>query len=130
MKIRIVYDVKENTDLTDQEIIANIPENLDPISTTDVKIRNYVIRYFIHKKEIIATYVKTLKTSKKRNLFLLFLKEQSSLLSDVDLYSLYRTYKDKAFSSLIDGNLKNYSIHKDYKDVLYEEILARCENEC
>ena len=59
MKMRIVYDVKENTDLTDQEIIANIPENLDPISTTDVKIRNYVIRYFIHKDEIVATYLKT-----------------------------------------------------------------------
>ena len=130
MKVRVVSDVKENTNLTDEEVIKNVPDNLDPILPTDVKIRNYVIRYFIHKEEIVATYVKTLKTSKKRNLFLLFLKEEAPLLPDVDLYSLYKTYKDKAFSSLIDGNLKNYSKYKDYKDVLYEEILARCENEC
>ena len=58
MKVRVVSDVKENTNLTDEEVIANIPENLDPISTTDVKIRNYVIRYFIHKEEAIATYVR------------------------------------------------------------------------
>lgn len=55
MKLRIVYDVKKNTDLTDDEIIENIPDNLDPVLTTDVKIRNYVIRYFIHKNEIVAT---------------------------------------------------------------------------
>ena len=65
-----------------------------------------------------------------KNLFLLFLKEEVCLLSDVDLYSLYRTYKDKAFVSLIDGNLKNYSKYKDYKDVLYEEIISRCDREC
>ena len=128
--LRILSDIKENTNLTDEEVIKNVPENLDPILTTDVKIRNYVIRYFIHKDEIVATYVKTLKTSKKRNLFLAFLQEQSPLLPDKDLYSLYRTYKDKAFSSLIDGNLKNYSKYKGYKDVLYEEIIERCENKC
>ena len=59
MRIRIVSDVKENTNLTDEEVIKNVPENLDPILTTDVKIRNYVIRYFIHKDEIVATYLKT-----------------------------------------------------------------------
>ena len=58
MKIRIVYDVKENTNLTDEEVIKNVPTDLDPILTTDVKIRNYVIRYFIHKEEAIATYVR------------------------------------------------------------------------
>ena len=58
MKIRILEDVK--TDLTEEEIIANIPENLDPISTTDVKIRNYVIRYLLHKDEIVVTEVKPL----------------------------------------------------------------------
>lgn len=59
MKMRILYDVKKNTDLTDDEIIENIPDNLDPVLTTDVKIRNYVIRYFMNKNEIVATHVKT-----------------------------------------------------------------------
>ena len=55
MRIRVVSDIKENTNLTDEEVIKNVPENLDPISTTDVKIKNYIIRYFVHKNEIIAT---------------------------------------------------------------------------
>ena len=55
----IFQDVIENTDLTREELEANIPEDLDPISTTDVTIRNYVIRYFIHKGETFATYIKT-----------------------------------------------------------------------
>ena len=126
MKVRIVCDVKENTDLTDQEIIENIPTDLDPISTTDVKIRNYVIRYFIHKDEAIATYVKTLKTSKKRNLFLLFLKEEVPLMSDIDVYTLYKTYRDKAFVSLIDGNNKEYSKYSEYAEILREEVVRRC----
>ena len=53
--LRIVYDIKENTDLTDQEIIENIPTDLDPVLFSDVKIKNYIIRYFRHKEEIIAT---------------------------------------------------------------------------
>ena len=126
MKMRIVYDVKENTDLTDQEIIENIPADLDPISTTDVKIRNYVIRYFMHKEEIVATYIRTLKTSKKGNLFLLFLKEEVPLLSNSDLYSLYRTYRDKSFNAYVDGNNKDYSKYREYAEVLKEEILQRC----
>ena len=126
MKIRVVSDIKENTNLTDEEVIKNVPD-LDPILTTDVTIRNYIIRYFRHKNEIVATYVRTLKTSKKRNLFLMFLEEEVPLLSNSDLYSLYRTYKDKAFESLVDGNLENYSKYKDYKDVLKSEILRRCK---
>ena len=118
MKMRIVYDVKENTDLTDQEIIKNIPTDLDPISTKDVKIRNYVIRYFIHKEEIVATYLKT------------FIKEQSSLLTDVDLYNLYKTYKDKSFIAYVDGNNKDYSKYREYAEILKSEILERCEAEC
>ena len=130
MKMRIVYDVKENTDLTDQEIIENIPTDLDPISTTDVKIRNYVIRYFIHKDEIVATYVKTLKTSKKRNLFLDFLKEESSLLSDKDLYLLYKTYKNKEFAAYVDENLEDYNKYSEYAEILKSEILNRIDSEC
>ena len=124
--LRILSDIKENTDLTRKELEANIPD-LDPISTTDVTIRNYVIRYFIHKDEIVATYVRTLETSKKRNLFLLFLKEESSLLSDVDVYPLYKTYRDKAFESLIDGNNRDYLKYEEYKNVLHEEIISRCK---
>ena len=126
MKIRILEDVKENTNLTDEEVIKNVPENLDPILTTDVTIRNFVIRYFIHKDEIVATYVKTLKTSKKRNLFLMFLKEEVSLLSNIDVYSLYKTYKDKEFAAYVDGNNKDYSKYREYVEVLREEILQRC----
>lgn len=53
--LRILSDVKANTDLTEEEIIENIPNDLDPILTTDVKIRSYIIRYFRHKEEVIAT---------------------------------------------------------------------------
>ena len=130
MKLRIVYDVKKNTDLTRKELEANIPKNLDPILTTDVKIRNYVIRYFIHKDEIVATYVKTLKTSKKRNLFLLFLKEEAPLLSDLDLYTLYKTYRDKAFTAYVDGNNRDYLKYKEYAEILKSEILNRIDSEC
>ena len=127
MKLRIVSDIKENTDLTRKELEANIPNDLDPISTTDVTIRNFVIRYFRHKNEIVATYVKTLKTSKKRNLFLLFLKEEAPLLSDSDLYSIYRTYKDKSFIAYVDGNNEDYSKYREYVKVIREEILCRCK---
>ena len=127
MKIRVVSDIKENTNLTDEEVIKNVPENLDPILTTDVTIRNFVIRYFRHKDEIVATYVRTLKTSKKRNLFLMFLKEEVSLLSDIDVYSLYKTYKDKEFASYVDGNNKDYSKYREYAEILKSEILCRCK---
>ena len=127
MKVRVVSDIKENTNLTDEEVIKNVPENLDPILTTDVTIRNYVIRYFIHKDEIVATYIKTLETSKKRNLFLMFLQEEVPLLSDSDLYSLYRTYRDKAFIDYVDGNNQDYLKYKEYSEVLREEIIRRCK---
>lgn len=54
----IFQDVIENTDLTREELETNIPD-LDPISTKDVKIRDFIIRYFIHKGETFATYIKT-----------------------------------------------------------------------
>ena len=55
----IFQDVIENTDLAREELEANIPEDLDPISTTDVKIRDFIVRYFIHKGETFVTYIKT-----------------------------------------------------------------------
>lgn len=127
MKVRVVSDIKENTNLTDEEVIKNAPGNLDPILTTDVTIRNYIIRYFIHKEEIVATYVKTLKTSKKRNLFLLFLEEEVPLLSDIDVYSLYRTYRDKAFTAYVDGNNEDHLKYREYAEILKSEILCRCK---
>ena len=61
------------------------------------------------------------------NLFLYFLREEASLLSDVDLYNLYKTYKNKAFESLIDGDLKKFSKYKEYAEILREEVMRRCE---
>ena len=55
----IFQDVIENTDLTKEELEANIPEDLDPISTKDVTIRDFIVRYFIHKGEIFVTYIRT-----------------------------------------------------------------------
>ena len=55
----IFQDVIENTDLTKEELEANIPEDLDPISTKDVTIRDFTVRYFIHKGETFVTYIKT-----------------------------------------------------------------------
>ena len=55
----IFQDVIENTDLTKEELETNIPADLDPISTTDVKIRDFIVRYFIHKGETFVTYIKT-----------------------------------------------------------------------
>ena len=125
--LRILSDIKENTNLTDEEVIKNVPENLDPILTTDVTIRNFVIRYFMHKEEIVATYVRTLKTSKKRNLFLMFLKEEVPLLSDSDLYSLYGTYRDKSFAAYVDGDNRDYLKYEEYVKILKSEILCRCK---
>ena len=61
------------------------------------------------------------------NLFLYFLKEEAALLPDKDLYLLYKTYKDKSFKSIMNGDLKKFSKYKEYKDVLKSEILERCK---
>ena len=55
----IFQDVIENTDLTREELETNIPEDLDPISTKDITIRDFIVRYFIHKGETFVTYIKT-----------------------------------------------------------------------
>ena len=65
-----------------------------------------------------------------KNLFLMFLKEEVPLMSDIDVYSLYKTYKDKAFIAYVDENNKDYSKYKEYAEVLREEILQRCESKC
>ena len=132
MKIRILENVK--TDLTEEEIIANIPEDIDPIGISEVKVKNCLVRYFLQKNEIVVMEVKPLPeevdNSNHKNIFLAFLQEESSLMSDKDLYLLYKTYKDKAFIAYVDGNNKDYIKYEEYKNVLHEEIISRCDREC
>ena len=56
----IFQDIIKNTDLTKEELEANIPADLDPISTTDVIIRAFIVRYFRHKGEIVVMYIQTI----------------------------------------------------------------------
>ena len=65
MKIRILENVK--TDLTDQEIIENIPKDLDPIGISEIKVKNYLVRYFLHKDEIVVIEVKPLSKEGEKN---------------------------------------------------------------
>ena len=58
MKIRILENVK--TDLTEEEIIANIPEDVDPIGISEIKVKNCLVRYFLYKNEIVVTEVRPL----------------------------------------------------------------------
>lgn len=55
MKIRILEDVK--TDLTEEEILSMLPEEVDPIGISEIKVKNYLVRYFLHKDEIIVMEV-------------------------------------------------------------------------
>ena len=133
MKVRILEDVK--TDLTEEEILLILPEEVDPIGISEIKVKNCLVRYFLHKDEIVVTEARPLPeevetNSNHKNVFLAFLKEQSSLLLDVDLYSLYKTYKDKSFAAYVDGNNKDYSKYREYAEVIRKEILQRCETEC
>lgn len=127
MKIRILEDVK--TDLTEEEIIENIPKELDPIGISEIKVKNCLVRYFLHKNEIVVMETKPLpeEVEINSNHFLAFLQEEASLLSDVDLYSLYRTYKDKSFIAYVDANNEDYSKYREYVKVIREEILKRCK---
>ena len=130
MKIRILEDVK--TDLTEEDILLTLPQEVDPIGISEIKVKNYLVRYFLHKNEIVVTEVKPLSekveiNSNYKNVFLAFLQEQSSLLSDIDVYSLYRAYRDKSFAAYVDGNNKDYSKYREYAEVLREEIIIRCK---
>ena len=130
MKIRILEDVK--TDLTEEEILPVLPEEVDPIGISEIKVKNYLVRYFLHKDEIVVTEVKPLSekvetNSNNKNVFLAFLQEQAPLLSNSDLYSLYRTYRNKSFIAYVDENNKDYSKYREYAEILKSEILERCE---
>ena len=47
MKIRILEDVK--TDLTEEEILSILPEDVDPIGISEMKVKNCLVRYFLLK---------------------------------------------------------------------------------
>ena len=64
------------------------------------------------------------------NLFLMFLREEVSLLDDKNLFDLYVHYKNKANRSLIkDGDLKAYAKNREYVKVLRAEISKRSSRE-
>ena len=133
MKIRILENVK--TDLTEEQILSVVPEDLDPIGISEMKVKNCLVRYFLHKNEIVVTEVKPLPkevetNSNHKNVFLAFLQEECSLLSDRDLYTLYKTYRNKEFVAYVDGNNEDHLKYEEYKDVLHEEIISRCDREC
>lgn len=130
MKVRILNDVK--TDLTEEEILSILPEKVDPIGISEMKVKNCLVRYFLHKKEFVVTEVKPLPkeveiNSNHKNVFLAFLKEEVTLLPDRDLYTLYKTYRDKEFVAYVDENNKEYSKYKEYAEILKSEILERCK---
>ena len=58
MKLRILENVK--TDLTEEEILSMLPEDIDPIGISEVKVKNCLVKYFLHKEEIVITEVKPL----------------------------------------------------------------------
>ena len=133
MKVRILENVK--TDLTEEQILSVVPEDLDPIGISEVKVKNCLVKYFLHKNEIVVTEVKPLPeevetNSNHKNVFLAFLKEEASLLPDKDLYLLYKTYRDKSFIAYVDENNKDYSKYKEFAEILKSEILNRIDSEC
>ena len=133
MKIRILENVK--TSLTEEDILLTLPEDVDPIGISEIKVKNCLVRYFLYKNEIVVTDVKPLPekvetNSNYKNVFLAFLQEQAPLLPDKDLYLLYKTYKDKSFKSIMKGDLKKYAKFREFSESLRSEILNRIDSEC
>ena len=58
MKVRILEDVK--TDLTEEQILSVVPEEIDPIGISETKVKNCLVRYFLYKEEIVVMEVKPL----------------------------------------------------------------------
>ena len=58
MKIRILENVK--TSLTEEDILLTLPEEVDPVGISEVKVKNCLVRYFLYKNEIVITEVKPL----------------------------------------------------------------------
>ena len=130
MKIRILEGVK--TDLTEEQILSVVPEEVDPIGISEMKVKNCLVKYFLHKDEIVVMEVKPLPkevetNSNYKNVFSAFLKEEVPFLSDRDVYSLYKTYRDKEFVAYVDENNKDFLKYKEYAEILKSEILCRCK---
>ena len=58
MKVRILENVK--TDLTEEQILSVVPEDVDPIGILEMKVKNCLVRYFLHKDEIVIMEVRPL----------------------------------------------------------------------
>ena len=125
MKIRILENVK--TDLTEEEILLVLPEEVDPIGISEIKVKNYLVKYFFHKGEIVITEVKPLPEEVNQ---VLFNENELKELSDITLYLMYRKYYNQAFIDYIDGNGKAYIKHKNIANRINKEMLLRCDKEC
>ena len=121
MKIRILRDVK--TDLTEEEILLVLPEEIDPIGISEIKVENYLVKYFLHKNEIVVTEVKSLPEEVNQ---VLFTENELKELSDKTLYFMYREYYNRAFVDYMDGCDKAYIKHKNIANRIKKEILSRC----
>ena len=58
MKVRILEDVK--TGLTEEQILSVVPEEVEPIGISKVKVKNCLVKIFLHKDEIVVTEVRPL----------------------------------------------------------------------
>ena len=58
MKIRILENVK--TDLTEEEILSMLPEEIDPIGISEIKVKDCLVRYFFYLIDIVVMVVKPL----------------------------------------------------------------------
>ena len=58
MKVRILENVK--TDLTEEQILSVVPEELDVIGISEIKVKNCLVKIFLHKDEIVIMEVKPL----------------------------------------------------------------------
>ena len=137
MKIRILENVK--TDLAEEAILSVLPEEIDPIGISEIKVENYLVKYFFHKDEIVVTEVKLLPKEVETNSLSKgidpnYIAEQiddtiyylAPKLSDKTLYFMYRKYYNRAFVDYMDGNDKAYIKHKNIANRIKKEILSRC----
>ena len=59
-------------------------------------------------------------------LFVNFLEESMAMMSDKDLYLLYRDFNKKKNQAFIDGKLEDYKQISKVTAMLKKAVLARC----
>lgn len=59
-------------------------------------------------------------------LFVKFLSESICMMSDKDLYLLYRDYSKRKAQAFISGKAEDYKQLSNVVDMLKKEVLARC----